>query len=164
MLAAGCYKHTAVYHCKQLDNLRSTLLSCGSELCTVNTEFRLITGCDHSVTSEAYIVVIILLYIQSHRFLPAPTSVARLLHHSGTTEISSKTLLPVIVIEKRFNHDVTKYRIPTRYARLIGQDVTVSVSDNVIFSRQHHMASDPGLQCNEQRQKTVVRSTYHCSK
>ena len=81
MLAAGCLKHIAVYHCKQLDNLRSTLLSCGSKLRTVNTEFRLITGCDHSVTSEAYkayIVVIMLLYIQSHRCLPAPTSVASL--------------------------------------------------------------------------------------
>ena len=81
MLAAGCYKHIAVYHCNQLDNLRSTVLSCGSKLCTVYTEFRLITGCDHSVTSEAYkayIVVIMLLYIQIHRCLPAPTSVARL--------------------------------------------------------------------------------------
>ena len=38
-------------HCKQLDNLRSTLLSCGSKLCTINTEYKLITGCDHSVTS-----------------------------------------------------------------------------------------------------------------
>ena len=64
MLAAGCYKHIAVYHCKQLDNLRSTLLNFGSKLCTVNTEFGMITGCDHSVTSEAYkayIVVIMLL-------------------------------------------------------------------------------------------------------
>ena len=66
MLAAGCYKHIAVYRCKQLDNIQSTLLSCGSKLCTVNTEFRLITGSDHSVKIEAYkayIVVIMLLYI-----------------------------------------------------------------------------------------------------
>ena len=50
-------------------------------------------------------------------------------------------------------------------ARLNGQDVAFGVSDDVFVSCQFHMAGDPALQCNEQRQKeqswdqrTIVQS------